>query len=179
MKKSINKMQRNRIDLLCTRYNIKNYSITPDGFIDVNGSVDLTNYELTKIPMKFNIVSGDFDCSENSLTTLVGSPVSVGGFFGCDYNQLTTLEGCPENVGIDFFASKNKLICTYSGNADIEYNGKIFLNQHRFTQSLRDNIHHIKLILKYQRHYYIWNDDLTLNVDNFQELLAEIKDGLE
>jgi hypothetical protein len=35
------------------------------------------------------------------------------------------------------------------------------------------------LILKYQRHFFIWNDDLTLNVDNFNDLLAEINEGLE
>jgi hypothetical protein len=35
---------------ICKKYNIQNYTINPDGSIDVNGDVWLSNKKLTKIP---------------------------------------------------------------------------------------------------------------------------------
>jgi len=42
----------------------------------------------------------------------------------------------------------------------------------------KDNSDIIKLILKYQRHFMIWNDDLTFNEENFADLILEIEEGL-
>jgi hypothetical protein len=97
------------IDSICKKYNIKNYTINPDGSVDVDGSVILSSYRFVKLPLKFGRVSGYFDCSDNQLTTLKGSPESVGGSFYCGYNQLTTLEGAPKMVGRDFYCDNNKL----------------------------------------------------------------------
>ena len=55
------------IDLICKKYGITNYTINQDGSIDVNGSVNLSRENLTKLPLKFNRVSGYFDCSNNQL----------------------------------------------------------------------------------------------------------------
>ena len=41
------------------------------------------------------------------------------------------------------------------------------------------NRQHIKLILKYQRYFVIWNEDLSLNHECFNDLLAEINEGLQ
>jgi len=218
----ISKEEKDRIDEICKKYNIENYSINPDGSIDVDDDyVSIINSGLEKLPLKFGNVSGSFNCDSNRLSTLQGAPQSVGGGFYCDGNKLTsldeapqsvggkfscfnnritTLEGGPITVGGGFYCSKNKLTnlvgapeyiggsfkcrenkmtSTYSGDIDIEVTGETFLGQNKLTQSLKDNIVHIKLILKYQRHFEIWNDDLTLNEENFQVLLDEIKDGLE
>jgi hypothetical protein len=115
---------------ICEEYDINDYTINPDGSIDVDGDVDLIGRLLTKIPLKFNKVSGHFDCYDNilinlegcpkyvggdfscissNLKSLVGSPIEVGGDFFCGNNELTSLEGGPERVGVCFDCSGNKL----------------------------------------------------------------------
>jgi hypothetical protein len=96
------------IHKICKRYGIKNY-IIKDGLVHVDGSVDLYDKKLTKLPLKFGEVSGYFICSLNSLTSLEGAPSRVGGYFDCSYNQLTNLEGAPSRVGGDFNCSYNNL----------------------------------------------------------------------
>ena len=55
---------------ICRKYYITNYSINPDGSIDVYGDVNLYGGGLIELPLRFNKVSGDFDCGCNYLTTL-------------------------------------------------------------------------------------------------------------
>jgi hypothetical protein len=199
MKNLISKEEKDRIDSICEKYNIINYSINSDGSVDVDGNVNLYDEELDKFPLKFGKVSGRFSCTRNRLTKLEGAPHSVGGDFRCgqnnltslvggphtvvgDYhchqNDLTSLMGGPNEVGGDFDASYNDLITTYSGDTDIEVVG-YFVPGDTLPKSLLDNMGHIKLILKYQRHFFIWNDDLSLNVENFKDLISEIEEGLE
>ena len=120
------------IDSICQKYGIENYTINEDGSIDVDGNVDLSFRNLSKLPLKFGRVSGDFYCDRNQLTTLEGCPkevggnfwcynnnltslegcssdVIVGGYFDCCNNKLTTLEGCPREVGGEFYCSNNQL----------------------------------------------------------------------
>jgi len=221
MKNLISKEEKDQIDLICNAYYIKNYYINSDGSIDVDGEVDLTNINLTELPIKFNKVSGDFLCGCNKLTSLNGSPKIVGGSFSCYMNELTSLESAPTKVDGDFYCYLNKLtslesaptkvdgdfycdsnrlstlegaphtlsgnlICTYnyltstySGDIDIEVGGDFHFNNNHLPLLLQDNAEHIKLILKYQRYFEIWNVDLSLNEENFQELMNDIKDGLE
>ena len=80
---------------ICKKYNIENYTINPDGSIDVNGNVSLSEYEIKKIPIKFNKVNGYFSCLECDLTTLENSPKWIKDSFFCIGNSLTSLEGCP------------------------------------------------------------------------------------
>ena len=101
------------IDSICQNYGIMNYTINPDGSIDVDGNIilsyDFERGELSKIPLKFAKVIGDFECDRNQLTTLKGSPKSVGGNFECSGNKLTSLEYCPESVGGNFDCHSNQL----------------------------------------------------------------------
>jgi len=220
MKNLITKEEKDRIDKICKKYKIQNYSINSDGSIDVVGNVSLSRGILTEFPLVFNNVTGDFYCSGNELTTLAGGPTTVGGSFLCGYNKLTTLFGAPEKVGRNFYCSNNKLtslvgspttisgvfscfenkltsfdgaprtinnwqcsnselISTYSGDVDIDLIGYIYLKNTMLPQLIIDNMDQIKLILKYQRYFDIWNPDLSLNVENFNDLIAEINDGLE
>jgi len=243
----ITQEQKNKIDDLCTEFQIYNYTINSDGSIDVDGSVSIFNRGLTKLPIVFNNVTRSFTCSHNDLTTLEGAPRKVGEDFNCNHNKLTTMEhsplwvgggiwcnenrltslehspkhvggvfhcgenqitslvglpnrigrtllcydnrittlvGAPEYIGGDLGVYINKLHNTYSGDIDIEVGGKITINTSiydivKLPKMLRENLQHIKLILKYQRHFLIWNDDMSLNEENFQILIEEIKDGLE
>ena len=101
------------IHSICDEYGINDYTINPDGSIDVDGNVilsyDFERGELTKIPLKFAKVIGDFECDRNQLTTLKGSPTSVGGDFHCSGNKLISLEYCPESVGSHFYCQDNQL----------------------------------------------------------------------
>jgi len=187
------------INSLCSIFEIENYCINSDGSIDVNGDVDLRHRHLERIPLKFATVTGyfscsdnkitslegapstvgsHFDCSSNDLTSLVGGPKSVGGSFVCYDNQLSTLEGAPHTIGGDLCSQDNKLNNTYSGDIDIELIGDYLPEYQLLPRPLHNNLNHIQLILKYQRHFEIWNDDLSLNIENFIILMLEIEDGL-
>jgi hypothetical protein len=97
------------ISLICKKYGITNYTINPDGSIDVNGDVYLLDNELTELPLQFNKVTGSFDCDNNKLTSLKGSPRWVGRDFECSYNKLTSLEFGPDYVGRLFSCDVNQL----------------------------------------------------------------------
>ena len=97
------------IDSICQKYKIQNYTINPDGTVDVNGNVVLDCLNLTELPLKFGKVAGTFFCGQNKLTNLKGCPREVGGNFSCNSNKLTNLEGCPREVGRDFSCNRNKL----------------------------------------------------------------------
>ncbi len=114
-------MIKEEILTICEKYGIKNYSINPDGSIDVEGSVYLFNMNLDKLPLKFNKVGGYFGCSNNNLTSLEGCPKEVGGYFNCDYNNLETLKGGPEKVYDMFYCGGNPLesLDGYNGNYDM------------------------------------------------------------
>ena len=95
---------------VCSKYNIKNYTVNDDYSIDVDGDIYMGNKGgLSKIPLKFSSVSGHFLCAHNQLETLEGSPEYVRGSFVCSYNKLTTLEGGPKRVGSGFNCSNNQL----------------------------------------------------------------------
>jgi hypothetical protein len=94
---------------ICKKYEIKKYTINPDGSIDVNDNVFLDNKRLTQLPLRFNKVTGSFDCASNRLTSLKGCPVWVGVNFICSYNNLTSLEFSPDYVGDYFNCVQNYL----------------------------------------------------------------------
>ena len=111
------------ISLICERYNITNYTINPDGSIDVNGNVDLSYKNLTQLPLTFNKVYGNFYCNCNNLTTLKGGPKWVGGFFSCYRNRLSSLEFSPDYVGDYFECTGNDLTDNY---CDTEIGGNFY-----------------------------------------------------
>jgi hypothetical protein len=94
---------------ICDGYRIKDWTLTKEGSIDVDGWVNLEDKELTRLPLRFGRVSKNFYCFNNYLTTLEGAPKEVGGDFSCSFNQLTTLEGAPKKVGESFYCNRNPL----------------------------------------------------------------------
>ena len=111
------------ISLICEKYKIKNYTINPDGSIDVDGGVNLSWYRLTELPLVFNRVTGWFNCDFNQLTTLKGSPRWVGSSFSCYDNHLTSLEFSPDYVGGWFDCCDNLLTDNY---CDTEIGGGFY-----------------------------------------------------
>jgi hypothetical protein len=111
------------ISLICKKYGITNYTINDDGSIDVNGDVDLYDFDLNELPLVFNKVTGYFNCGRNRLTSLKGCPRWVGNGFYCNRNQLTSLEFSPYYVGGYFSCSNNKLTDNY---CDTEIGGDFY-----------------------------------------------------
>src|SRR5574343_1584098 len=97
------------IDNICKNYNIIDYTINPNGSIDVNGTVYLWNKKLAKLPLKFNKVNGRFYCHDNYLTSLEGAPVEVNGSFWCHNNELTSFEFSPKIIRRDFYCDSNNI----------------------------------------------------------------------
>ena len=215
------------IQKICLEYQIENFSINPDGSVDVDGKVDLSSRNLTIMPVRFRRIMGNFNIQNNRLTKLCGAPVAVGGNFNCFNNKLKDLKDSPKWVGGDFYAYRNKLISlvgspdevvgnyyvsannltnlsgstlkiggdfsfddtlvsTFSRDDDIEFGGDFLLNETLYDNlnyrklpiEIINNRQYMKLILKYQRYFQIWNEDLTFNVENFNDLIAEIEEGL-
>lgn len=104
----------------------KEYTINPDGTVDVDGSVFLVNQpnsdRLTEIPIKFGRVTGDFSASYQKLGNLNNSPRFVGGDFSCIASNLTSLEGAPDEVQGIFNCSMNNSLYDPSALRDIKYN---------------------------------------------------------
>lgn len=145
----------------------------------VGGNYDVSCNRLTSLQGMPNVIAGDFQCYENDLSTLLGGPIQVDGDVDCGDNFFESLTGLPGKVGGCFRCYNNKLLSTYSGDVDIEITGDFNINPATLPVLIHNNLIHIKLIMKYQRHFMIWNDDLTLNEENFNELIVDIKDGLE
>ena len=94
---------------ICKQYGITNYTINPDGSVDVAWNVNLYYRNLPELPLKFNTVSGYFFCNNNNLVNLNGSPNEVGRNFHCEGNQLTSLQGSPKKVVGHFVCNNNKI----------------------------------------------------------------------
>jgi hypothetical protein len=111
----------------CEKY-LENYTINPDGSIDVDDDVDLWRKlgDMEKLPVKFGKVYGYFRCNNKKLTTLEGCPNYVDGYFSCDKNKLTTLEGCPKYIGGDFSCNVNNKLTTLKGIEKCEIIGNFW-----------------------------------------------------
>ena len=116
---------------ICDKYKIKDWTLNSEGLVDVNGSVELDNIKLTRLPLRFGRVSGNFWCHNNQLTTLEGAPQWVGGDFDCTWNELTILKWAPQKVGGDFMCSRNYL--TTLDGAPKEVRGDFSCSSNRLT----------------------------------------------
>ena len=190
----------NNIDSICKKFSIENYTINPDGSIDVDGNLylDLDVYpsgkKLDRFPLKFRKVNGNVDCSNNNLTSLEGCPQEVGGHFDCSVNKLTSLEGSPTEVGGNFNCEHNQLISLegspkeIGGSLNCSYNkltslkgcpskidGDFDCFYNPLPPLIKQNISIIKRIIRCQDDYSIWNADGTLNEYRFRDMMEEIK----
>ena len=97
-----------QINEFCEMHDIRNYTIRDSLVVDVQGNVDISNAQLTRIPFQFGFVMGNFNCSDNHLTSLKGSPKECMCFY-CYNNQLTTLEYAPEIVSHTLNCMNNRI----------------------------------------------------------------------
>jgi len=191
---------------ICEKYKIRNWTLQPDGLVDVDGGVGLNYKNLTRLPLRFGEITDHFYCNDNKLTTLEGAPTHVGGHFYCYTNKLTTLEGAPTHVGGHFSCSHNNLttlegaptevggsfICRYNnlstlkgapeyidGKVDFLPNGNLPTEFIDFLElnSNREDLQ--KYILKWQKDYAVWRRDGSFNQANFIQMMEAAQDELQ
>lgn len=126
---------------ICKRYDINNYSINPDGSIDVNDNVYLSYKNLDRIPIKFNVVNGMFYCNNNNLTSLENCPNEIKSWFNCSFNKLTSLSGIPNSNKVIYFCSENPLesLEGFKRHYETLYcdNKEILVNKHKRSKKLK------------------------------------------
>jgi hypothetical protein len=161
---------KSEIDEICKKYGITNYSINTDGYIDVNGNVNLSNYNLTELPLKFNKVTGNFSCYRNKLSTFNGSPNYIGGNFYCSFNYLTNLIDCPNYIGGGFDCAHNNLT-SLEGYQEVGVNFVFIGNP------IEDIIYlfgyDVKRYLDYQETYNFVRKDCKIVKHLFEEALKD------
>lgn len=110
------------IEAFCLRYHIENYTISPDGFIDVDGDVPIDSlpFNMTRLPsgIQFGHVSGDFVIGINRLIYLNGFPLSVGGSF---LGQIYNISPIDENFDILYRYEHDDLLVYYLRDAYHSY----------------------------------------------------------
>jgi hypothetical protein len=193
------------VEKICKKYGIRNWTLNPDGTVDVDGSVDLSVQKLSKLPLKFGRVTGYFVCHNNQLTSLVGCPKEIREDFWCQNNKLTSLEGCPREIGGSFWCSNNKLTSLEGCPTEVGDSFWCYLNQ---LSSLKGAPEYIeggvdfipnnnlpefikeildlnsydkdiqKYILKWQKEYSIWRKDGSFNQDRFILMMEDAGDEL-
>ena len=118
----ISEEETTKIHKICKVLKINDYSINPDGSIDVNGDIELRHLHLHKLPLRFNYVNGNFDCASNWLKTLEDCPRHITGYFDCSDNILTSLEGGPKTIGNGFDCSYNHKLTSLEGGPVVNEN---------------------------------------------------------
>jgi hypothetical protein len=71
----------------------QNYTIRPDGVVDVNQRIYLTGVKETILPVQFGITTESFIFSSAMITSLHGLPQVVHGDFDCSSTQIRSLSG--------------------------------------------------------------------------------------
>lgn len=100
--------ERIRLFLEMSLYAPTQYTINPDGSIDLYG--DFTSIiDFKKFPITFNAVYGDFRVTHSKLRSLEGGPKYVSGNYYCNRNPIKSLKGGPIEVGGDFDCRDTKI----------------------------------------------------------------------
>ena len=90
-------------------YDIGKYTINKDLTVDVDGDVDLDDFNLKYLPVQFGKVNGYFFCDKNNLNSLKGCPIEIKEEFACSVNEIYNLDGFPKNIGSTIFFDKNPI----------------------------------------------------------------------
>ena len=83
-----NQVNKADIEAWCEEMGIKNYTINPQGEIDVDGNVSLSgirDFRSKVLPYKFGKVTGHFTLAHNkNIISLKNCPNETGGYFDVD-----------------------------------------------------------------------------------------------
>lgn len=166
---------------------VLDYTVNKDNTVNVKGDVKFPDFAsfLTELPLKFNKVSGNFDISTLvNLTTLKGSPIEVGGFFNCAYTNIKSLNYAPKKASKLIFDNTLPSLSTGNFNCNFDQVSILFINSNPVDGLPSVIIKYsdfLPTIFKYQSYFKVWDDinDDPFNQDGFEELIAEITEGLK
>jgi hypothetical protein len=102
-----------------------------NGLWNSDRNINLSEMNLTKLPLKFGKIMGNFWCFNNKLTSLKGAPYSIGENFDCSRNRLKNLENTPTLLGSYFDCSRNQLTSLLGCPAVI--NGNFWCDRNQLT----------------------------------------------
>ncbi len=83
----LTEIQKGFLDEVC--YGRGEWDLNENGEVDTEDSVDMSNRNLTEIPIKFGKVKGNFWVGFNNLTTLKNLPNEIDGLIDLEGNNLT------------------------------------------------------------------------------------------
>ncbi len=156
---------------ICKKYKIENYTINPDGSIDVDGDVDLRYKLLYKLPLKFNRVNGSFFCYGNSLSNLDNSPVEVNGDFDCYDCSITSLIGSPIIVGKDLMLTDNPISII---DSSIEVRGDIHIDDTNFDDKIKEiSQDKLRILFEHGLDYDIFRKDGSINDSRLKRMFSD------
>lgn len=167
-------IQFNRVmgDFICDNNGLTTLKGCP---IYVQVDFDCSNNELSSLEYAPKIVRGDFSCHNNKLTTLKGCPNQIPDDFYCNDNQLTTLEYCPKQIGGVFYCDDNELTTLKYFPEYIS--GEIYIASNTLPNEILNYNGDIRLLIKYQDEYGLWNNDESFNSGRFNILLKDLNNG--
>lgn len=152
------------------------YVIHDDMSVSGKRTIDLSEKNLTRIPVKFKEIKGSFYLDGNPLTTLLNCPEIVTGNFSCIKTQITSLEHAPKKVGL------------YDENFVVTYNDNLtsLTKIHKYVKSVKHTFifdigtTHVLGLLKIQglQHIVVREEDgsawgSTRYVSNLERILNE------
>lgn len=161
-------LEKRKVSKILEELNIENYHINDDLSVDVNGSVNISEENITKIPVQFNFINGDFDCGYNLLSTLKGVPKNISGNFICCNNNLFDMEYSPEVVGGSCDYSNNNITSLLNSPKNIGTYLNVYKNN---LLSLKNNIEELNNIIISDKYNYPIN--LTLKELNSIENIVD------
>jgi hypothetical protein len=116
---------------------IKDIEILPDGTVNIDGYVDLSEFKFASIPFKFGKISGGLTLSENpKLKTLIGCPTECKAFDITLCTGLTSLAHSPKILRGSFsaFGCSNLVSIT---ECPEQIDGTVILNSCHKLKSLK------------------------------------------
>lgn len=106
-----------RIEKICERLKLQNYTVRDDLKVDIDGTVSLQFRRYANFPINFGKVTGDFNCySNDKLLTLEGFPEYVGGNIDMSSCVLISdLSYLPKHIRGSWYCGSNYSIRTLEG----------------------------------------------------------------
>jgi hypothetical protein len=95
------------IEIWIREHTSKEFTIHPDGAVDVRGNVSL-RWDGATLPVQFGRIEGSFNVNDSTLTSIVGFPHYVQTVMYCSRTNIRSLHGIEEAVkyvGDTFFCT--------------------------------------------------------------------------
>lgn len=189
-------------DFNCSNNQLKSLKYSPK---EVGGDFFCQENNLEKLDGSPQTIHGNFNCFINKLTDLKNGPILVKKSYYAYCNHLISLQGSPREVGKSFHIADNYLVnlsglplfigeilsfdnsitSISTGNTncnvkriEIQKQDVCVDDTKRLPTILIDHQNSLHIVFKYQSYLDLFHEDNSLNTENFNCIILEIKDGL-